>query len=329
MRRELIGKVFEIGQGFVQLVDVMGDELAVIEAARVSYGEGTRAVSDDETLRRYLFRHRHTTPFEMVELKFRVKVPMDTWRQWVRHRTASINEYSTRYSVAIDDAACTGAHEWRRQSATNKQGSDGEVATWPEGYEIAEYLDERGQTRYAVGEMEDFLHRPSPGEYLTARENEFQRDARHVYEERLQFGVAREQARKDLPLSTYTMAYWKLNLHNCLHFLALRMEDHAQLEIREYANVIGYEILAKLFPSIWQAFLDYQFYAITLSRQEVEGLRGLLAAHHADLKAVNLQHTLSKQSLMRVSADTFAGGRERNEAVTKWTRVLALDGVDA
>lgn len=325
MKNELIGKVFEVGQGFVQLVDVMGDESSVTEAARVSYGEGTRKVSDDESLRRYLFRHRHTTPFEMVELKFRVKVPMDIWRQWVRHRTASINEYSTRYSVAVDEAACTGSHEWRTQSTTNKQGSAGLVTDWPEGYEIADYSNDRGEKRYAVGEMEDFLHCPTPGDYLSARESEFQLDARNLYEERLQFGVAREQARKDLPLSTYTMAYWKLNLHNCLHFLALRMEDHAQLEIRAYANVIGYEIVAKLFPTIWQAFLDYRFHSLTLSRREVEGLRSLLSQLNANLREDDSPDAITPETLQRLGERTFERGREQHEAITKWTRIFGLD----
>src|SRR6185503_18131968 len=189
-----------LDDGFVCLVDVMGDDQAVVQAARVSYGEGTRKVSDDRGLIRYLLRHRHTTPFEMVELKFLVRVPMDTWRQWIRHRTASVNEYSTRYSLAIDAAQQTPADQWRTQAAGNRQGS-GEVLT------------------------------AEAGSQLSVAEHELLQAARRTYEERIDRGVAREQARKDLPLSTYTEAYWKIDLHNLFHFLALRMDSHAQHEI--------------------------------------------------------------------------------------------------
>src|SRR4051812_15396175 len=194
-----------LNDGFVCLVDVMGDDSSVVQAARVSYGAGTKKVSDDRTLIRYLLRHRHTTPFEMAEIKLHVRVPMDCWRQWIRHRTASVNEYSTRYSVAIEASQRTRAGDWRAQSSSNKQGS---------------------------GE-----HLPLEiGERLTIQEKEIQDQARSVYNERLAVGVAREQARKDLPLSTYTEAYWKIDLHNLLHFLELRMASHAQAEIRDYAN---------------------------------------------------------------------------------------------
>ena len=199
---ELRWKKFQVlDDGFVCLVDVMGDDAAVTQAARVSYGEGTRKVSDDRTLIRYLMRHRHSTPFEMAEIKLLVRVPMDCWRQWIRHRTANVNEYSTRYSIAIDAAQATPPNEWRTQAESNRQGSDG-------------LLDE------------------TLGAELTASEKELQEMSRRVYQERLDKGVAREQARKDLPLSTYTEAYWKVDLHNLLHFLALRMDSHAQLEIR-------------------------------------------------------------------------------------------------
>jgi thymidylate synthase (FAD) len=235
-----------LDDGFVCLVDAMGDDRAVVEAARVSYREGTRAVSDDRTLVRYLMRHRHTTPFEMAELKFLVRVPMDCWRQWIRHRTASINETSTRYSIAIDASQATLPGEWRLQAANNRQGSEG-------------FLD------------------AAAGERLTAEEVELQRHAREVYGRRLELGIAREQARKDLPLSTYTEAYWKIDLHNLLHFLELRMDSLAQQEIRQYAEAIGREIVQPLFPLVWEAFEDYRLYAIDLSRLEQE-LIGRLAA---------------------------------------------------
>jgi thymidylate synthase (FAD) len=236
-----------LDDGFVALVDCMGDDGSVVQAARVSYGEGTRKVSDDRQLIRYLLRHAHTTPFEMAELKFVVRVPMDCWRQWIRHRTASINEYSTRYSLAIDSMQSTHDDEWRTQAATNRQGSAGVLSR-------------------------------SAGHNLTAAEQELQSLARRVYEERLAAGIAREQARKDLPLSTYTEAYWKIDLHNLLHFLALRMDLHAQLEIRRYAETIGQQIVQPLFPLVWEAFVDYRLEAMRLTKLDRDVIGRLAAA---------------------------------------------------
>ena len=235
-----------LDDGFVALVDCMGDDGSVVQAARVSYGEGTRKVSDDRQLIRYLMRHAHTTPFEMAELKFVVRVPMDCWRQWIRHRTASVNEYSTRYSLAIDSMQTTADGEWRTQATSNRQGSAG-------------------------------LLEAAAGTKMTASETHLQELARKVYEERLEAGIAREQARKDLPLSTYTEAYWKIDLHNLLHFLALRMDSHAQLEIRRYSETIGHEIVKPLFPLVWDAFLDYRVEALRLTKLD-RGVIGRLVA---------------------------------------------------
>lgn len=237
---ELRWKKFSVlNDGFVCLVDIMGDDQSVVQAARVSYGEGTRKVSDDRGLIRYLLRHRHTTPFEMAEIKLLVRVPMDCWRQWIRHRTANVNEYSTRYSLAIDAMQTTTPDAWRTQAANNRQGSGGAL-------DVAD------------------------GEKLTAEETKFQQAARTLYEQRIAQGVAREQARKDLPLSTYTEAYWKVDLHNLLHFLALRMDSHAQWEIREYARTIGEQIVQPLFPLVWEAFVDYRMQGVFLTRLDRE-----------------------------------------------------------
>jgi thymidylate synthase (FAD) len=237
---DILGQPFKVlDDGFVRVVDYMGDDGAVVQAARVSYGEGTKRVHEDRGLIRYLLRHAHTTPFEMCEIKLHIRAPMDLWRQWIRHRTANINEYSTRYSVAIDAAQRTPPDKWRTQSRDNRQGSEGYLPA------------DRGQE-------------------LSARELQLQQLAREIYEARLAADVAREQARKDLPLSTYTEAYWKIDLHNLLHFLHLRMDSHAQEEIRAYATTIGERIVAAWVPHVWQAFLDYRFNALHLSRPEVE-----------------------------------------------------------
>ncbi len=239
-----------LDDGFVCLVDAMGQDRSVVQAARVSYGEGTKHTSDDRTLIRYLMRHRHSTPFEMCEVKLLVRVPMDTWRQWIRHRTANVNEYSTRYSLAIEAMQRTPPDGWRTQSASNRQGSGGLLS----------------------GDC---------GAELTQGESQLQEQARQEYQRRIEAGVAREQARKDLPLSTYTEAYWKIDLHNLLHFLALRMDDHAQWEIRQYAITIGTEIVAKLYPLVWEAFCDYRLEAMQLSRLDI-GVVGRLVRRIAE-----------------------------------------------
>lgn len=230
-------KIPVLDDGFVRVVDYMGNDSSIVQAARVSYGAGTKKVSEDRGLIRYLMRHWHTTPFEMCEIKFHVRVPMDCWRQWIRHRTANVNEYSTRYSIAIDAAQQTTASEWRRQSKSNKQGS------------------------------EDFFP-ADEGEKFTEREQQLHTLCREIYDERLEAGVAREQARKDLPLSTYTEAYWKIDLHNLLHFLRLRMDSHAQYEIREYSRAIGEQVVRRWVPVTWEAFEDYRLEAMSFSRIE-------------------------------------------------------------
>ena len=243
----ILGKTFPVlDDGFVRVVDYMGTDSSIVQAARVSYGDGTKKVSEDRALIRYLLRNYHTTPFEMCTLKLHVRVPMDTWRQWIRHRTASVNEYSTRYSIAIDGAQMTGADQWRRQAQDNKQGSAG-------------YFDE------------------TAGAELSAAEQKLHKLSKEVYNQRLEQGVAREQARKDLPLSTYTEAFWQMDLHNLLHFLALRMDPHAQLEIRRYAETIGEQIVSQWVPMAWEAFKDYRFGRMTLSQQDQQ-LLALIAA---------------------------------------------------
>ena len=284
----ILGHPFKLlDDGFVRVVDYMGTDSSIVQAARVSYGTGTKRVREDRALIRYLLRHAHTTPFEMCDIKLHVRVPMDIWRQWIRHRTASVNEYSTRYSVAIDSAQRTPADEWRMQSTGNRQGSDGAIDS-------------------ELGAM------------LTDQEAELHRLSREVYDHRLELGVAREQARKDLPLSTYTEAYWKTNLHNLLHFLALRMDDHAQHEIREYARTIGEQIVARWCPVAWEAFVDYRMNTVAFSEAELAIIEALIKGDAE--AALDTARTLGL-----VTASTKDGsqrvGREARELEPKLTRL--------
>ncbi len=282
----ILGQPFRVlDDGFVRLVDYMGDDGAIVQAARVSYGKGTKQVHDDRGLIRYLLRHRHTTPFEMCEIKLHVRVPMDTWRQWIRHRTASVNEYSTRYSVAIDAAQATAPESWRLQAKGNRQGSAG-------------FAD------------------PDRGEELTWQETQLHDRARKVYEERLAAGIAREQARKDLPLSTYTEAYWKIDLHNLLHFLALRMDLHAQQEIRAYATFIGEVLVARWVPLTWEAFLDYRMGSLQLSRIE-----GAIVAALGEGRQEEARKIAQEAGWLQASAKGLKRHRERQELEDKLARL--------
>ena len=284
---EILGVAFPVlDDGLVRVVDYMGNDAAVVQAARVSYGAGTKKVSDDRGLLRYLLQHRHTTPFEMCSIKLHIRVPMDAWRQWIRHRTASVNEYSTRYSVAIDAAQQTAPDQWRTQATDNKQGSGAPLDA-------------------------------GTGAQLTAAERELHQLARHVYQTRIDAGVAREQARKDLPLCTYTEAYWKMDLHNLLHFLALRMDSHAQKEIRDYATVIGNEIVARWVPLTWEAFQDFRFQGLQFSRIETEIVAAVGKSDQEEARRLAEQAGWLKPS----KKGGFIRSRERMELEEKLRRL--------
>lgn len=274
---DLLGEAFPVlDQGFVRVVDYMGDDAAIVQAARVSYGKGTKKVRDDRGLIRYLMRHRHTTPFEMAEIKLHVRVPMDCWRQWIRHRTASVNEYSTRYSEAIDANQTTRPDAWRAQAKGNRQGSGDWIP-----------LD--------------------VGTVLSEAEADFHRTARLVYQARLDAGVAREQARKDLPLSTYTEAYWKIDLHNLLHFLALRLHGHAQSEIRAFGEAIG-RVAEVWVPLAWEAFRDYRLDAISLTGPELRSLARIFDAFKLPDRWEELTSQMSKREIQELSGKLEAMG---------------------
>jgi thymidylate synthase (FAD) len=249
---EALGLYFPVlDHGFVALVDYMGSDAAIESAARVSYGHGTRRASDTRGLLRYLRRHKHTTPTEMVELKFHCAMPMFVARQWVRHRTASVNEYSGRYSLMPLLFYTPPPEQLMRQSADNRQG--------------------RGEA-LPEAERADALRRWREGrEFAVA-----------TYEQLGAADVARELARIDLPLSTYTQWYWKIDLHNLLHFLTLRVDTHAQWEIREYARVMA-GLVRRVAPLTYEAWVDYDLAGASFSRMEVDALRAALAS--ADPKA--------------------------------------------
>ena len=228
-----------LDHGFVRLVDTMPRENldnSIVQAARVSYGDGTKTSRGDTGLIRYLMRHWHTTPFEMVEFKFHIKMPIYIARQHLRHRTASVNEMSARYSIVPKEYY--NPDTMRGQSEVNHQGSEGEIS-------VASELSDAGSQHL---------------------ENSFD-----IYEKLLEEGVCREQARGNLPQSTYTEFYWKINLHNLMHYLHLRMDEHAQMEIRHYANAI-YELVQPLVPVTMEAFKDFRINAMHLTGPEIESI---------------------------------------------------------
>jgi thymidylate synthase (FAD) len=258
-----------LDKGFVRLVDVMGDDARIVQAARVSYGEGTKTVREDAALIDYLMRHRHTSPFEMVEFTFHIKAPILVVRQWFRHRTASVNEISARYSVMKDEFFLPSPAELRAQSRKNKQVGEGGL---PE--EAASEAHERiaGSQRQAYAE----------------------------YQALLELGVARELAREVLPVGLYSEFYWKQNLHNLLHFLRLRLDWHAQAEIRSYADAVAH-FVKQAVPLTWASFEEHLLGGVTLSRTELEAVRHLLdreqvtlALQNAGLSKSRVQEALNK-----------------------------------
>jgi thymidylate synthase (FAD) len=244
----LLGKRIDcLDKGFVRLIDVMGDDAAIVQAARVSYGSGTKKVLEDRGLIRYLLRHAHTTPFEMVEFKFHVKLPIFVARQWIRHRTANVNEYSGRYSEMKDEFYTPNPNDIRPQSVLNKQGRSEE--TLPEG------MADQAANAFKAGQDEAYAQ----------------------YQEFLEQGIAREIARINLPVSNYTEWYWKIDLHNLFHFLRLRIDSHAQYEIRVFAEAIA-ELVKPFVPHAWEAFEDYVLNAHRMTAPELKVMKHLLGS---------------------------------------------------
>jgi thymidylate synthase (FAD) len=242
-----------LDHGFVRVVDYMGDDAAVVQAARVSYGRGTRKTSEDEGLIRYLMRHHHSTPFEMCEIKYHVKLPIFVARQWIRHRTANVNEYSARYSIMDKDFYIPEPAQLATQSANNRQGR-GEILDADTAQRVMKLLRDDAEQTY--GHYEDML------------------DAEGI-------GLARELARMNLTLNTYTQWYWKTDLHNLFHFLRLRADAHAQYEIRVYAEAM-LETVKAWVPLSYGAFSDYRLGAVTFSAKMMAVLKKLLADEPVD-----------------------------------------------
>lgn len=249
-----------LDKGFIRVVDVMGDDAAIVQAARVSYADGTKSVREDRGLIRYLMKHWHTSPFEMCEIKLHVKAPIFVARQWLRHRTASVNEQSARYSVMKDEFYQPSPGDVSFQSKINNQGR-GAALDVERAEKVVSALMSDAQSSYSLYE--------------------------NLIDQTEEAGVARELARITLPLSTYTEFYWKIDLHNLLHFLRLRADSHAQLEIRAFADAM-LAVVERWVPSTYEAFIDYRMEAKQLSRMEMHALRLLLRGEAVNAEAAGM-----------------------------------------
>ncbi len=402
--------------GFIRFCDVLGSDKSIADTARLTAGKldlteytsGKRKPEDDVKLLRHLMRHVHTSPFEFGEVVVKMRVPMDTWRQMVRHRTFNVNEYSTRYSPAIDDTSEVPAGEWRQQAASNRQGSAGFLDKWPEELlnEFQRYLEDDRDDGGPVLELqfpeyltnifierlrhnltisprylqaalarEDASPPDSPfrgctffgseliegtdaqivyslwksfletkglpvesgathdysvlQDCLSSLELSHHKQSRAFYNFLLQANVAREQARRDLPLSTFTEVVWKADVHNIFHFLKLRLAPEAQLEVRAYAQAFA-EIVKTLFPFAYAAFEDYRLYAVTLSRMEfdnlLETLAGLLAKNKVAVESAQTEAGGNPREFLQkmlVPETNTISGRELNEYLDKFKPLLA------
>jgi thymidylate synthase (FAD) len=292
--QDLLGKKFDVlDKGFIVLVDVMGDDASIVQAARVSYGKGTKKVTQDRGLIRYLLRHRHTTPFEMVEFKFLVKLPIFVARQWIRHRTANVNEYSARYSVLEDEFYVPEKEILAGQSTSNRQGREKELPV-DEAETIRSLINENSGKTYDLYE------------YLLNEEGDKENTSRSK--------LSRELARIVIPTNVYTQWYWKIDLHNLFHFLSLRMDSHAQYEIREYANVMA-DMVKTCVPVAYEAFEDYTLNAMRLTGLEIQILGPILK--EAGISAKKLDNACE--------AAGMTNKREKVEFLEKMKRLTRTD----
>ena len=254
---KILYKSFSVlDHGFVRVIDYMGDDSSVVQAARVSYGKGTKKLNQDKSLINYLISHRHSTPFEMNEIKFHIKLPIFVARQWIRHRTANVNEYSARYSILDKEFYLPKNQDLKPQSKVNNQGRSGELSSNEINYysEVLRENSKKGFENYSK-----LLNEDENGNVLDNTKS----------------GLARELSRMTLPLNAYTQWYWKIDLHNLMHFLSLRFDAHAQYEIRVYAEVMM-KILKKWVPLSYDAFISNRLEALTISSQGIQYLKSLI-----------------------------------------------------
>ena len=246
-----------LDHGFVRVIDYMGDDAAVVQAARVSYGKGTKKVSEDSGLIKYLMRHRHSTPFEMCEIKFHVKLPIFVARQWIRHRTANVNEYSARYSILDREFYVPAPEQLGAQAVVNRQGR-GDVLEGEEATDVMRLLREDSERAYS--HYEEMLNHREDGSVIDPSRQ----------------GLARELARMNLSLNYYTQWYWKVDLHNLLHFLSLRADTHAQYEIRVYAEAM-LDVVKRWVPAVFESFSEYRLGGTHLSKTGLEVVKRMLS----------------------------------------------------
>jgi len=257
-----------LDHGFVRVIDYMGDDAAIVQAARVSYGRGTKKVREDAGLIRYLMRHRHTTPFEMCEIKYHVKLPVFVARQWIRHRTANVNEYSARYSILDREFYIPAPAQLAAQSTQNRQGR-GDVLEGAEASRVLDMLKADAERNY--DHYVEMLNEREDGSVVDESKN----------------GLARELARMNLTLNVYTQWYWKTDLHNLFHFLSLRADPHAQYEIRVYADAM-LETVKRWVPAAYEAFTDYRLGGFALSAKALDAVKRMLAGENVTAESVGL-----------------------------------------
>ena len=246
-----------LDHGFVRVIDYRGTDAAIVQAARVSYGAGTKKVNEDAGLINYLMRHRHTTPFEMCEIKFHIKLPIFIARQWIRHRTANVNEYSGRYSIMDKEFYVPSPEHLAAQSQTNRQGR-GELLEGKQAQRVLDILKSDAVNAYA--HYEEMMNCDEEGNVFDPNKS----------------GLARELARMNLPVNFYTQWYWKIDLHNLMHFLSLRADHHAQYEIRAYANVM-LDVFNAWVPITYQAFMDYRMGGASISAKGLASIKRMIA----------------------------------------------------
>lgn len=245
-----------LDHGFIRVVDYMGNDSAIVQAARVSYGRGTKQTNQDRGLIQYLMRHRHTTPFEMCDIKFHIKLPIFIARQWIRHRTASVNEYSARYSILANEFYLPQPEHMAMQSKTNKQGREN-ILSAKDAAKVLELLKQDAEQCYS--HYQEMLNEDDQGNTVNPDHP----------------SLARELARMNLNLNFYTEWYWKINLHNLFHFLALRADSHAQYEIRVYAEAM-LDIVKEWVPFAYEAFMEYQVNSASFSGNGIKAIKAML-----------------------------------------------------